>query len=497
MTAATQPSIEDIVLGALPWIPKVPPPACSPAAPAAAAPLPIQLNQRPRKHVSGITILLMGVVGFGLAYLWLSGQSRSVPTASVTASSPEGNGTQDTRTREQKQADLDKFDRDTAATRTVEEITRIPLMTDPDEYYKVGVDSYYGGNYKKAIIAFTEAIRLDPTDAYYYSMRGKTYTKLGNDAQAQVDSEKADQLKAGHTGTMRVPTPSESTDETKETPAPRASLVSPQTTTQEITNFLQRHLNLEQQHDMRSSMQDYAPRVLYYDNGFVEQGFISKDKQDYFTRWPVTQEQTVSDMSVSSLISGEKWSVTFRSAFRVENPVRGDWIQGQVDCYYVVGRTDGDIKILTENGNVLKKQKGTLSGYRPSAPLGQGTSPQPEDESQITRDQRRVYTLPELRTLFGHRLNAAWLRGDFIVVQRLGSHAVLRSRAETARFGLEILQNGRPMIFPGQTFINVTLNREIDGMISDNLITFPESDPLRLTSVSKDAQGHTVVEAEF
>jgi hypothetical protein len=414
---------------------------------------------------------------------------------------------------------------------------------------------------------------------------------------------------------MPVPTPSESPAETigkaeqrtNEPPAPRASLVPPQTTTEDVVNFLDRHLNLEQQHDVRSSMQDYAPSVLYFDNGVVDQLFISKDKQDYFARWPVTHEQRVGEMSVSTLVADEKWSVTFRSSFRVENPTRREWVQGQVDCYYVVGRTDSGIKILTENGHVLERQKGTLAsvspevqsreeqvvgkraaspwsfpemsdrlltpnevskwderklysarnevfvrhGYifstpegkafaapygdayvgvesdgnrvynrlsptekanialvkkfekealangAPSTPLSQEPPYKSADQVEITRGRRRVYTVPELKELLGQRLGEAWLRGDFIVVQRLGNHAVLQSRADTARFGLELFESGKRMVFPGRTLVNLTLNREDGEMVSGNTVTFSESNPLRLTSVRKNAEGYTVVEAEF
>jgi tetratricopeptide (TPR) repeat protein len=70
------------------------------------------------------------------------------------------------------------------------------LADAPQTYYKHGIDSYYGGNYEKAIIAFTEAIRIDPADAYSYSMRGKSYGELGINDKAQADFAKAKQLSA-------------------------------------------------------------------------------------------------------------------------------------------------------------------------------------------------------------------------------------------------------------------------------------------------------------
>jgi serine/threonine protein kinase len=132
-----------------------------------------------------------------------------------------------------------------------------------------------------------------------------------------------------------------------------------------------------------------------------------------------------------------------------------------------------------------------------NASPGQETPPKSLNQVPAGLNQRRVYTVPELKRLLGQRLSGAWLRGDFILVKRSGNRAVLQSRAETARFGLEILQNGKPLVFAGRTFINVTLNQEINRLMNGNLITFTESDPLHLISVGKDAQGYTQAEAEF
>ena len=63
-----------------------------------------------------------------------------------------------------------------------------------ETFYKRGVDSYYEGNYERAIIALTEVIRIDPTDAYNYCMRGKAYRELGNNDKAEADFARAKQL---------------------------------------------------------------------------------------------------------------------------------------------------------------------------------------------------------------------------------------------------------------------------------------------------------------
>lgn len=49
----------------------------------------------------------------------------------------------------------------------------------------------------EAIVAFTEAIRLDPANAAAYQARGQVYEKLGEKSKAQADFDKAKQLEAG------------------------------------------------------------------------------------------------------------------------------------------------------------------------------------------------------------------------------------------------------------------------------------------------------------
>ncbi|MDR0473388.1 MAG: tetratricopeptide repeat protein [Treponema sp.] len=51
------------------------------------------------------------------------------------------------------------------------------------------------GNYNQAIYGFTEAIRLNPYDAYLYNSRGVAYERIGNYVRARADYEAALQIK--------------------------------------------------------------------------------------------------------------------------------------------------------------------------------------------------------------------------------------------------------------------------------------------------------------
>jgi hypothetical protein len=71
------------------------------------------------------------------------------------------------------------------------EYVRIPLLqesgtTPPEgnpnatEWYKYGISLYVQGNYNKAIQAFDNAIRLDPSDGMYDFLKGNCYVRLGD-----------------------------------------------------------------------------------------------------------------------------------------------------------------------------------------------------------------------------------------------------------------------------------------------------------------------------
>ena len=52
------------------------------------------------------------------------------------------------------------------------------------------------GDFQKALADATEALRLDPWEPEYYRTRGYVYDQLGDKENAATDLEKADQLAA-------------------------------------------------------------------------------------------------------------------------------------------------------------------------------------------------------------------------------------------------------------------------------------------------------------
>jgi tetratricopeptide (TPR) repeat protein len=152
-------------------------------------------GKSPSKQVIAFLAIAAVLVVGGLIYLAIrasqSPPPQPAPVAAVTPSPPiTATPTNEQLAPPTPEAAMQPSAKPTAAVAAA-------ATTNAETYYKRGVDSYYGRNYKKAIVAFTEAIRIDPTDAYSYSMRGKAYSELGDNDKANADFAKADQLKAG------------------------------------------------------------------------------------------------------------------------------------------------------------------------------------------------------------------------------------------------------------------------------------------------------------
>jgi tetratricopeptide (TPR) repeat protein len=59
------------------------------------------------------------------------------------------------------------------------------------KYYKAGTEFVDNLKYEDAIVQFSNAIELDPSDPEFYNTRGQTYEKLLKYPEAKSDFEKA------------------------------------------------------------------------------------------------------------------------------------------------------------------------------------------------------------------------------------------------------------------------------------------------------------------
>ncbi len=72
-------------------------------------------------------------------------------------------------------------------------IVRDNMQGTDDAYYR-GVDNLLEGRFAVAVADFTQAIELDPQRANAYRLRGIAYNNTGEEASAEADYKKAEQL---------------------------------------------------------------------------------------------------------------------------------------------------------------------------------------------------------------------------------------------------------------------------------------------------------------
>jgi Flp pilus assembly protein TadD len=68
-------------------------------------------------------------------------------------------------------------------------------MASARDSYNQGLDFMTRGDYTRAVAAFSEAIRLEPTYPDYYNKRGDAYLEIGDFAKSCADYDQANQIR--------------------------------------------------------------------------------------------------------------------------------------------------------------------------------------------------------------------------------------------------------------------------------------------------------------
>jgi len=132
---------------------------------------------------------------------------------------------------------------------------------------------------------------------------------------------------------------------------------------QRVDAFLRRFVTLGQSDNTKAILSCYAPRVRYFDNGSVDHSFIQNEHTKYLSRWPVRREQILGNITVTDLTRGQR-TAAFRSNYRLENPVRKDWAEGEVDQWFKVETLSGALVITEVRAAAVSRKTGSLQATR-------------------------------------------------------------------------------------------------------------------------------------
>jgi len=110
--------------------------------------------------------------------------------------------------------------------------------------------------------------------------------------------------------------------------------------------------------DLDASIASYGERVSYYGRAATHDD-LRADKARYFARWPTRREQFEAFLAVEEKAANQA-SCSLRSAFRVENPERGDWKEGLAEHHFIITSVQGRAVIVAQSSTVIESRAGTL-----------------------------------------------------------------------------------------------------------------------------------------
>lgn len=131
-------------------------------------------------------------------------------------------------------------------------------------------------------------------------------------------------------------------------PPPASAAVLRRPTVEQVREFLTRYLQAGQANDPETEMRFYGDHVAYYDEGVVDQPYISRDVSRYDHRWPERRFTLLDPVTVSDAPDGDtdKFVVNFRYGFNVKNARYA--VGGKTDNTWIVaGHDPGSWKIVS------------------------------------------------------------------------------------------------------------------------------------------------------
>jgi serine/threonine protein kinase len=124
----------------------------------------------------------------------------------------------------------------------------------------------------------------------------------------------------------------------------------------EIERFVYEHLRKSVNADISGMLADYADRVDYYENGYVDQSFIARDRQTYGAGWPTVRISPVGTVRISETANSNRVTIWFDYRFDARNS-KGIHSLGDAANTWVLDTSYGGLKIVSEKQNVTNRKR--------------------------------------------------------------------------------------------------------------------------------------------
>lgn len=128
----------------------------------------------------------------------------------------------------------------------------------------------------------------------------------------------------------------------------------------EVKHFIDNYFAAAARGDVEAMLAYYGDLVDYHDWGVVNQDAIRKDKEEFFFRWPVVDNQLLTVIDVLKTESEQEKIVRFISQFEAYFPDRENAIkhsQGKAKNTWRLRSDPDGLKIIVEKQTVLRRHK--------------------------------------------------------------------------------------------------------------------------------------------
>jgi len=125
-------------------------------------------------------------------------------------------------------------------------------------------------------------------------------------------------------------------------------------TKDEVLDFIQRLLRLNESKDLNSVLLGYADQVNYYDRGVVTKDYIKRDMGYYFRNWSAIASTMEGDLVMIVTDQQDVRTVKFVSRYAVENARKS--ITGRVENIWKIQKINNQLKILDQKQKILSSE---------------------------------------------------------------------------------------------------------------------------------------------
>jgi hypothetical protein len=128
-----------------------------------------------------------------------------------------------------------------------------------------------------------------------------------------------------------------------------------------IDEFVHNFIASNETNDVDLAMSYYGPTVDLFEEGRKSSDAIRRDIESYNARWPSRRNTIRGDVRLSEKAAHHAYTASFEHDYYVENPSRGEWINGAVAVDLQIVLDEHSVpRITSMKQKTLRREKGTM-----------------------------------------------------------------------------------------------------------------------------------------